>query len=306
MVDLKLELPEGFLEEEVRCGYTVTREMKEIWAVELDLLSALLEVCRANGIRVMAIGGTLLGAVRHGGYIPWDDDIDVAVPHPDYEKLCALAPKAFRAPYFFQTEETDPGSIRGHAQLRNSQTTGILERERGKGLSFNQGIFIDIFPLDPLPEYDDRGKERLRRLKKTFTNARRFDGLTVSYRRKGGHGAKAAVKGILHGACTLVRRCANGNPFYRRYLKKVSRFGREDSGKAGLAKISMETGRFIWDSELFAELEEIPFEMLSIPVPVRSDEILTKSYGNWHEFVVGSSRHGGVFFDTAAPYTKYL
>ena len=158
MVDLNINLPEGFLNEEVRCGYTVTRQRKEIWAVELDLLAEFDRVCRKYDLKYCADGGTLLGAVRHQGYIPWDDDLDVAMLRRDFEKLNEIAPKEFKKPYFWQTEETDPGSARGHAQLRNSDTTSIiaLEYKHQRHNNFNQGIFIDIFPFDTV--IDDEKK----------------------------------------------------------------------------------------------------------------------------------------------------
>ena len=147
MVDLNIKLPDDFLEEEIRCGYTVTRKMKKVWAVELDLLNELLRVCNKYNIKIFASGGTMLGAVRHKGFIPWDDDIDMGMLRKDYDKLCKIANKEFQYPYFFQTNYTDPGTLRGHAQLRNSNTTSFLQNE-GSEYSFNQGIFIDIFPMD--------------------------------------------------------------------------------------------------------------------------------------------------------------
>ena len=103
MIELDIRLPEQFLNEEIRYGYTITRQMKEVWAVELDLLNKLLEVCKKHNISVFASGGTMLGAVRHKGFIPWDDDIDMMMFREDYEKLCLVAPLEFRYPYFFQT-----------------------------------------------------------------------------------------------------------------------------------------------------------------------------------------------------------
>ena len=86
-MNIKLSLPEGFLEEEVRCDYTVSKEMKKVWAVELDLLAEFQRVCKLHDIKYSVCGGTLLGAIRHKGFIPWDDDIDVMMMREEYEKL---------------------------------------------------------------------------------------------------------------------------------------------------------------------------------------------------------------------------
>ena len=168
MVNLKIQLPDGFFNEEVRCEYTVTRQRKEVWAVELDLLREFSRVCNKYNLKYCADGGTLLGAIRHHGFIPWDDDLDIAMLRSDFEKLNEVAPIEFKKPYFWQTEETDKGSARGHAQLRNSATTSIIktEYERQRNNNFNQGIFIDIFPFDTV--IDDQKKlaeQDLNRLK---------------------------------------------------------------------------------------------------------------------------------------------
>ena len=90
------------LEQEERKGYVVPAEMKKVWQVQLTLVKKLLEVCGKHHLRIWADGGTLLGTVREHGYIPWDDDIDMAMLRPDYDKLVGLATKEFESPFFFQ------------------------------------------------------------------------------------------------------------------------------------------------------------------------------------------------------------
>lgn len=173
MLPIKIELPEHFLDEEVRCGYTVTEKMKKVWAVDLDLLNEFQKVCKKYGIRYFAIGGTLLGAVRHQGFIPWDDDVDIAMFREDYDKLVSIAPKAFSEPYDFMVSGKIENFFRGHAQLRNRLTTGILPSELEQNYSFNQGIWIDIFPFDGVPKVNKKERFtyfKLRIMKKCLRN----------------------------------------------------------------------------------------------------------------------------------------
>ena len=136
-----------FLCEEVRDDFPVDSLRKKIWAIELDLLSELDRVCRKHGLPYILWAGTLLGAVRHKGFIPWDDDIDVAMFREDYEKLLTLKDE-FRHPYFLQTPHTDPEAGYTHAKIRNSNTTAF-NRLWGYR-KYNLGMYIDIFPFEYL------------------------------------------------------------------------------------------------------------------------------------------------------------
>ncbi len=79
------------LEEEIRDGYKVTAEMKKLWSVQMDILEQIDKICKKHNITYYADGGTLLGAVRHKGFIPWDDDLDVQMYRDDLEKFCKVA-----------------------------------------------------------------------------------------------------------------------------------------------------------------------------------------------------------------------
>ena len=79
--------------------------MKEIWAIELNLFSEFDRVCRKHGITYIASSRTMLGTLRHHGFIPWDDDIDLMMMRDQYEKLCDVAEEEFKHPYFFQSKK---------------------------------------------------------------------------------------------------------------------------------------------------------------------------------------------------------
>ena len=119
--------------------------IKKVVDVELDLLKKLREVCEKNNLKLYMIYGTLLGAVRHGGVIPGDDDIDVALLREDYDKLLQLTAE-FNGKYFLQTIDTDEAFFGGYIKLRNIETTAIHEQNRWTKCV--EGIGIDIFPID--------------------------------------------------------------------------------------------------------------------------------------------------------------
>ena len=102
MVPINLDYNPNFLKEEVREDYTVSENMKKLWLVELDILNKLIQVCNKYGITYFADAGTLLGAVRHKGFIPWDDDIDIILPRKDYDKLLSVAKEEFQYPYYVE------------------------------------------------------------------------------------------------------------------------------------------------------------------------------------------------------------
>ena len=137
------------LESETRKGYLISAKMKKVWAVEMELLKKLLEVCEKYHLRIWAEGGTLLGTIRHHGYIPWDDDIDMAMLREDYDKLQAIAKEEFKTPYFFQSGYTDlfPNGL---SRIRKDGTAAIMDQAINR--NYHQGIFIDIFPLDVMPD----------------------------------------------------------------------------------------------------------------------------------------------------------
>ena len=306
MIDLNIQLPEHFLEGEVRCGYYIAPAMKKAWAVQMDLLMELDRVCRKYKIRYFVAEGTILGAVRHKGFIPWDDDIDCCMTHSEYKKLCKIGPKAFRHPYFFQTEYTDPGSLRGHAQLRHSLTTGMLKDEIPFKYKFNQGIFIDIFVLDHVTDNKalfEKQKKRCERLWEDFFHAAHFTTRYYPISNPVKNAGKSVFKFLLGGPLKPVY---NEFKFYRIYEKEWQRYNNEETKYMSFLSYSCGNSRNFRRSTCFDDVVYLDFEFLKVPVPSGYEDYLDDAYGNWHEFVLNTQFHSSIYFDCDHPYTDYL
>lgn len=140
------ELPDGFLNAEERSGFIVTEKLKKIWAVEIDLYLQFAHICEKHCIKYQIFGGSLLGAIRHRGFIPWDDDLDVAMTREEFQKFIAVAQGELQYPYFLQTALSDRKYFCSYARLRNSETTGVIEWFSSP--EYNNGIYLDIYVLD--------------------------------------------------------------------------------------------------------------------------------------------------------------
>lgn len=125
----------------------VENQIQQVWATEQEILDVIHKVCTENGLRYSLAYGTLIGAVRHKGFIPWDDDIDIMMPREDYEKLLAIWDQAAPKGYILQNVRTDPDFTQSFTKIRKDHTTFLqFEFEREK--QYHKGIFVDIFPGD--------------------------------------------------------------------------------------------------------------------------------------------------------------
>lgn len=125
-------------------------EFRKLQLIQLGMIKELDRVCRLHGIKYSIFCGTLLGAVRHGGYIPWDDDADIAMMREEYEKFKKVANELDPNICWFQDHDTDSGYRWGYAKLRRTGTTFV--RDGQEHLTCKTGVFIDVFPLDDVPK----------------------------------------------------------------------------------------------------------------------------------------------------------
>ena len=301
MVDLKINIKDAFLEEEERCDYNVEKKIKEVWAVELDLFAEFDRVCKKYNIPYFADGGTILGTIRHKGFIPWDDDIDLAMRRDDYDKLCNHADD-FEFPYFLQTNYTDPGSLIGHAQLRNSLTTGALEYETGRWI--NQGIFIDIFPIDNVPDDEKEFEIQKKRIINYKKKAIRY-GRNVFITDNENKIKNAIKKALLKlGFGKIARKLENH--YYSKMEIECQKYNNTETRNCSLLSFQCDWKRLIRENQDYKSVVMMPFEFVELPIPVGYDKVLTNLYGDYNKIIMNSSAHGGIIFDTDIPYEEYL
>lgn len=264
------------LDEEIREGYLVTSEMKRVWAVEFNLLKELLRVCKKHNLRIWIDAGTLIGAVRHGGFIPWDDDIDTVMPREDYDRLCEIAPKEFKAPYFFQCMQTDRWYWTRHGQLRDTSTSMLPVNSKPR--KSNNGIFIDIFVLDSIP---NRAKEVYKMIR------------TVTRRKR-----------VLKAAIAVMRRCPGwlydmlewDKKQFAKYERTLKRFSKPENRFVG--KISLHEREYLFNAEAYSDTVMLPFEGLMVPAPIGWDHVLTVNYGDYMTPKQLPTGHGLFVYDT--------
>lgn len=297
MMSELFSVPDIFYNEEERCGYVVSSKMKHVWAIQLEMLQELDRVCEKYGLKYYADSGTLIGAVRHKGYIPWDDDIDLVMFRKDYQKLLSIADKEFKYPYFLQSVYSDEKYVRGIAKLRNSKTTAIDKVDLGK--TFNHGIFIDIFPLDSVPDNDLILKLWCRKIKAIRQLLRNWAYFETTQKRGF---VESIVRKILK---KMVDQIGYRNVY--KYLEKTcNAYNKKKTKRVSYVVYSFGKMKHIWKKSWYRKSHKVPFEFMEIPVPDGYDQRLRVEYGDYMVMKNIPSTHGAVILEPDIPYEEYL
>ena len=296
---IRIKIPEGFLAPETRSGFFVSEKRKKVWAVQLDLLNELTTICAKNNIKFQVSFGTLLGAIRHKGFIPWDDDFDVWMSREDLDKLISLSNK-FKHPYFLQTPLNDRRYACPLTRLRNSLTTGSVVGMNTP--DYNNGIYIDIYAMDGLATSGVR--YFFQRLLKIIVGEL--------------WALRCPIKPAFNSIQNFIRRVFI-QPFslllpyrywYYLYVKVVTMWKKSEK-LVSLAYGDDWFGKpnWIYKDDLKKSIQ-IPFEWITVPVSHNYDAILRRYYGNYMEFPPLTERgrwhEGQVEIDPEVPYKEFF
>lgn len=269
------------------------QQIQKLKEVELDILKAFVDVCEKLHLRYYLLGGTLLGAVRHRGFIPWDDDIDVGMPREDYERFIKEGQALFPPHLFIQDVSTDPEWCFNFVKIRNSDTAFV--ELSTKNMNINHGVFLDVFPLDFYPKGKLRGA--FLNFKKDIMWCRICDRLYLP-------DSKTAFIKLLIFLSKIIY------PSFKKTVIKRDRLFRSVESSDRVANFSGAWGKKeIVPKEWYGDGVLLEFEGLSVRAPSEYDKWLTQVYGDYMTLPPEEKRIGHHYTETVdfeKPYTEYL
>lgn len=263
-------------EAEERCGYFISEKMKRIWNCQLSIAEEIKRICKKHDINYFIIWGSLLGQVRHGGYIPWDDDFDIAMTRDNYRRFCDIAPVEIGEPLFFQTIYTDKGYFLGYSRIRNSNTTGLILENYP--FPYNNGIYVDIYPLDNVID-----NIFVRKLQYHLRDRAIYKCVNWLKVYRGETDGLSERELSFYKSTTLER-------LFSKYERIVTFGNKFKTSQIGMVHHPTQCKIYRFDEKLIEKLEIVKFEDTEFCAPSLAKDILSQVYGDYMKFPPLSKR----------------
>lgn len=276
-----LHFPEEYFKTEVRDGFAISELMKRTWAAQLEVLNKVIEICDKYNLTYYAYWGTLLGTVRHQGYIPWDDDLDIAMKRDDYIKFMQVAKEELGEGFRIGSCYTDVEYDEAFARITNGS---VLTFSNDRMIPYHNCplvVGIDIFPLYYIPRDADE-LEALKMILGTISNMIVMIG--DADEQKLSVDDIAIAQGLVNLEKLTGYRFTTDRPIRSQlfilYDQVSQLFGEEESDELTVFPLYFKGGYTV-KKELLAESIQLPFENIMINAPKAYDEILKKSFGDY-------------------------
>jgi len=258
-------------------------QIQKIQKLELKNLKVLQDVCRQLNIEFIVYGGSLIGAVRHKGFVPWDDDLDVAMLRVDYMKFVEKAPALLPEEYYLQTPYNDKKTPYAYSKLR-LRGTKCVEYVHHR-IKTEHGIYVDIYPIDRMPDEDEKilqGFKEYQRLIYYYVIRQ------SPYPPVAGGGVKRKLKNMAKRMVSAALHLIPQRYFINRIDAVMTRYNHLDTERWGNL-FYPEPKNLFYDLLPFEDGE---FEGSSVKLPRNWDRHLTSRYGNYMEFPPEEERIG--------------
>ena len=268
--------------------------MNELQSKLFEMFKWLVAFLNKNNIRYYMIGGTMLGAVRHKGFIPWDDDIDIAIPRKDYDRLIDIFKEQEIDGYILEyPSNPDKDYLVGYAKLYDTRTTMIEHLKK----DVVRGVFIDIFPLDGIGSTMEEAQKNYKKIdRKNMTLA-----MKISRSRKG----RKWWKNVATYVGYLLPVSCKG------LVKKIDKLLATydfDEYKYGGNLVSTYRAREIMETRIFGKPTEYDFEGIKATGPELFDEYLTTLFKDWRKLPPEDKQvtaHDFTYLDLNKPWKEY-
>jgi len=247
-------------------------ELNLIKRNELMILKEIIRLCEENNLKYYLYGGTALGAIRHKGFIPWDDDIDITLFREDYERLMEILDEHLDEKFEILNSKKQEDYFLPFTKVSLKGTR--FEEFWVEQVSFNIGFFIDIFPLDNIPESEFKFKIQ-------YYKCRIYYHLLVNSIVKIETGSKinSFLHKFLHSFLNIIPR--SDKFFKKKYLKSLIKYNNIETNF--VTDYYSQRGIYIFDKQDFEPSKKVKFESIYANIPKNCDKILTEIYGNYME-----------------------
>ncbi len=281
-----MDISKEFLRDEVRSGFYIPTAIKQVWACQLKVLSEIDRICKKYNIMYFAEWGSLLGAVRHGGFIPWDDDLDISMKREDFDKFMEVADKELPEGFAIHNYERQEGHWMFLSRVVNCNHICFDEEHLDKYFNFSYIASVDIFVLDYLYKNKEDERKRCKEIKYLLAVA---DGISQEILGKNiveqelkkiekQYAVKLCDNKKLHGDNWRKSLAVD---LYKLAEKQMGRVPKDESDSIGQIFPWILKGGKGLPKIFYGEAVRLPFENGDIPVPAGYHKVLTSRYGDY-------------------------